>query len=920
MSAYHQSSSTASEVRLRAEVARAADILFPVWPIGTFIAVNPLGNLAQMPFGEAIAEAEHALGATCYPGPELFRRARAEGRIEDGDLRAAVERARSEGRLGGAAKSAGDPLAPPEAGAPELQAPSPRELLDRRDGGRRAAAVDAEIAKWCAAYLDEGESSWSMPGRELGFYRCWRELAVADASSRRLGAGDLRAAAQRLPDSPAEALGVALAELGVDDSARIAALRRLLARNHGWASAVRWQVERRHRPEHPIDLVDYLAVMSFYENALAVAAEERADPSLARPTPYDGEEDTRRVRLELWLDAYEWHYRDRLLADMARNDANGRTDERPRAQAIFCIDARSEGLRRHLESTGNYETLGFAGFFGLAIRHRPLGTAPGSGTAQCPVLLSPAAESTERPLVGSEAPAERWIAQLRSEAAGIEAFHQVKNDLSSKFALAEFCGWAFGPAAALRTLMPGLSPSARRPNLRTAPLVDRPTQMEAEAMAAELEREIVRELIRIHLGAGRAVPEHEIEQLRKHAMGGAEPPTRPRRSSRRRWTELLAALGQAGLDTRFHEDRVEEFGALGLSRAEQSQWARVALTMMGLTERFGRLVLLCGHGAGNVNNPFRSSLDCGACGGNHGGPNARLAAALLNSEPVREDLAATGIEIPTDTRFVAGLHDTTTDRVEMFDPEQVPVTHRGDLLELERDLARAGEGLSAERLVRLGAAPHGAARPASRKRSLDWAQIRPEWGLARNAAFIVGPREMTADLDLECRSFLHSYRAEVDPEGRALETILTAPLVVAEWINLQYYFSTVDPERFGAGDKTIHNVVGRRGVQLGAGGDLRIGLPRQAVFVGERPYHEAMRLLAVVQAPLGQISEIVSRNAVLREMLGGGWAAMCARERTGEPWQRLRRDLGWEPWRPADPGLLETQTATDGGAQWVATA
>ncbi len=225
----------------------------------------------------------------------------------------------------------------------------------------------------------------------------------------------------------------------------------------------------------------------------------------------------------------------------------------------------------------------------------------------------------------------------------------------------------------------------------------------------------------------------------------------------------------------------------------------------------------------------------------------------------------------------------------------MPVTHRSDLLHLRRDLAIAGRAQADERMRRLPGTGHG--RP--RMRARDWAQVRPEWGLARNAAFVIGPRSLTAGLDLECRAFLHSYRTEADPDGSGLETILTAPLVVAEWINLQYYFSTVDPDLFGAGDKTLHNVVGLHGVQTGPGGDLRIGLPRQATFAGERPYHEPMRLLAVVEAPRDRIGAIIDRNAILREMLGGGWVAMCARSDPNEDWFRLRRDLEWERWKPA---------------------
>ena len=50
----------------------------------------------------------------------------------------------------------------------------------------------------------------------------------------------------------------------------------------------------------------------------------------------------------------------------------------------MCIDVRSERFRRHLEALGPYETHGFAGFFGVAIRHE---AASGATSDQCPVLL-----------------------------------------------------------------------------------------------------------------------------------------------------------------------------------------------------------------------------------------------------------------------------------------------------------------------------------------------------------------------------------------------------------------------------------------------------------------------------------------------------------------------------------------------------
>jgi uncharacterized protein YbcC (UPF0753/DUF2309 family) len=131
-----------------------------------------------------------------------------------------------------------------------------------------------------------------------------------------------------------------------------------------------------------------------------------------------------------------------------------------------------------------------------------------------------------------------------------------------------------------------------------------------------------------------------------------------------------------------------------------------------------------------------------------------------------------------------------------------------------------------------------------------------------------------------------------------LETILTAPLVVAQWINCQYYFSTVAPAVFGAGTKTIHNVIGAVGVIAGHSGDLQLGLPWQSLCDGERLLHEPLRLLAVVEAPLERIDMIVERNPVLQQLFGNDWVALAARDNAEQPWQRWTR-AGWRPWTEA---------------------
>ncbi|OYU34047.1 YbcC family protein [Novosphingobium sp. PASSN1] len=315
------------------------------------------------------------------------------------------------------------------------------------------------------------------------------------------------------------------------------------------------------------------------------------------------------------------------------------------------------------------------------------------------------------------------------------------------------------------------------------------------------------------------------------------------------------------------------------------------LGAMSLTTDFAPLVLLIGHGANVVNNPHASGLHCGACGGYSGEVNARLLAGLLNDPLVRAGLLDRGIVIPAATLFVPALHDTTTDTVTLYSKDQPSEAHREAIAQAQGWLAAAAVLTRSERALRL---PRAAGDASVIKRSRDWSETRAEWALAGCKAFIAAPRARTAGRSLEGRAFLHDYVWQQDKGFGVLELIMTAPVVVASWISLQYYGSSVAPALFGGGNKLLHNVVGGIGVIEGNGGPLRAGLPWQSVHDGHKLMHEPLRLSVCIEAPREAMTAVLEKHANVRVLFENKWLHLFAIDDAGQLAWRYAGDLKWE--------------------------
>ncbi len=575
----------------------------------------------------------------------------------------------------------------------------------------------------------------------------------------------------------------------------------------------------------------------------------------------------------IWLRSMETRAMNWLLEGISLEPAPSR-DKRPFVQAAFCIDTRSERIRRHLEGVGDYQTFGIAGFFGVPLSLMELGK--GSEMHLCPVLLTPKNLVLE------------MSSAIRGDEAAVttleRAMHKLKESVLSPFVTVEAIGLLFGFDMIGKTLAPQAYSRWRRHLHEHKPgthlLLDKLSREQADSIVRAVQRAVIVEAAGQELDLEpQDISDGMVRELREAALGNAdlEPDlAADMKLDEARLREFVLRLRTVyRINSSFARLQFEQLGRIGFSLEEQAGFVRQALRSIGLTAGFSRFILLVGHGSTSMNNPYESALDCGACGGNHGLVSARVLAQMANKPAVRRRLAEDGLEIPDDAWFIPALHNTTTDEIALHDLELLPTSHLVYLDRLRTGLTSASRLCARERLPSLEFVPDrrdpAAALRGVRRNALDWSQVRPEWGLARNAYFVIGRRSLTQSLGLEGRAFLHSYDYRVDRNQRLLENILTGPLVVGQWINMEHYFSALDNERFGSGSKVYHNVAGRFGVMTGNLGDLRTGLPAQTVLDQGLPHHEPLRLITLIEAPIERARAAIDSVVSVKRLVRNGW-------------------------------------------------
>ncbi len=863
--------------QFREALNRAARVLPMQGPIGVFVHHNTLHAFEDSPFERAVIEAGHLFGAEPYMKEAVYRAELARGRIRREDIDAVLDAEpdavvftrlsrRSLRRLmltpGVREFDAATILWRAEQGdlAQDFKQAALRALFDaclarsvaHEDETAWPSPVDAVIHPWlirlCASFLDQGMAYWPMPRREKGFYESVRTLLGQPRGlfPRYLTGLDEEFRRQRnLVFSSTDAVLDYLDSERIDEADWESFLRAELLGLPGWAGLMRRLEEDPGLAEHespPASLTDFLAVrltMSRVASRMG-AAEAAPQESLLRT-----QEKRRLSRAARNYDAAR-------VVSLSAAEVTSLSDAE---WAAFVSEVKAcNGLERRRILHLAYERWHEREILrGLASHreYRGLSGVQVRPAAQVFFCIDEREESMRRALEEEDQEVETFSSAgffgVAVDYKGIDDPHG-----------AAFCPVVVKPRHAV----------IEQPKAEDAAMLD----------TRQWRRRLLGQFMRYSFLSSRTLVRG---WLSTSALGllSAVPLIgnllAPRRYAQLREWLNKAFLPQPRTELTLMRNTAQSQGAMtgllmGFAATEKSERVASVLRPAGLTQGFARVVVVLGHGSTSLNNPHESAHDCGACGGRRGGPNARLFAAMANRPEVRDLLGERGIDIPKETWFVGGYHDTCSDDVELFDLDVLPATHQADLARIRESLDKARARNAQERARRFDSCPAGAS-PAEalrhvEERSEHLAQPRPEYGHCTNAVCIVGRRSLTRGLFLDRRAFLASYDAGQDPDDRSLAALLAAVVPVCAGISLEYYFSFVDNDRYGCGTKLPHNVTGLVGVMDGHASDLRTGLPWQMVEI-----HEPVRMLFVIETTPERLMKVADASRSLRQLMEKRW-------------------------------------------------
>ncbi len=827
-------------------VRSASRVIVPLGPIESFVARSPWAGLEAQSFEQVARWLKEIRDVDMYPSASLLLKAKNQGEIDSKFLdkglqrwldtqalklprdvaerfcRAALQLDDLPAKLLAEARVKRLATKLNHLGLPEMKRRSLQTLsfrLQQQRGVEVEHDLNRHLIKWCKLYIGGSHAAWSLPNRSEGFYQAWHRLVQYDPALNR----SQRQLLKGWPSEATDALREALAALHIPPSQVQEYLEAHLLSLPGWAGMMLWHSQQ--------TLTEYLAVRISMEWALM-------ESFLPLPEQQSEEQALLTRLIAAWAHWGDFRVESWLQLSAAEQKARltlaYRFDDLVRRQ--LWLEAWEETYEERLQE--------------MILSKRSIAHEQQSVLAQLAFCIDTRSEPFRRAFEKA-GPFETF------GVAGFFGLPIETCELGHKHSHASLPA-ILKPQYQIKEVASQGDFESYQQRLRAVNSVKQTFQtMKQNLLTSLLLPEV-------------SGPWLSMQMLARSFF--------PRRAGR-----ALGKLGQewlrkpsTGLSLDF--ERMESGLPVGFSEEQKVYYVRQALKMMGLTENFAPLVVICGHGSQSTNNPYAASLDCGACGGASGAFNARVLATLCNQARVREALEHEGIVIPEDTIFVAAEHITTTNELRWLYVPKLSEAAQEAFDRIRAALPEVSAHVNAEQLAQL---PHHGVHVKKPKQEVqrlaeDWSEIRPEWGLARNAAFVIGTRRLTRECNLDGRVFLHTYHWQDDYDGALLSNIIAGPATVAQWINLQYYASTVAPHYFGSGNKATQTVTAGVGVMQGNASDLLFGLPWQSVMKSDEEfYHAPLRLLVVIEAPNEYVDRLMEHDAAFRQKVQNGWIRLA---------------------------------------------
>ncbi|WP_251551183.1 DUF2309 domain-containing protein [Neobacillus muris] len=843
------------ELDLQDLVKAASSVIAPLGPIRQFAARSPWSGLEQETFEQIARQFKDLCDIELFPNESVLQSARNRGEIDGKFLDEGLQN-----WLGQHSFELPRTAVEPFCRAALMENPPPNDLITLPDvkrlanklsglkshlkarpsvkpvcqrfeqiGGEWALKdLNRHMIKWCKLFLDESQAVWPMPNRENGFYQAWRQLASLDPALKL----EARTQIKNLPNEADMALKAALSQLEISHSETREYLEAHLLALPGWAGMMLWRTEQQTKNRSL--LMDYLAVRISMELVLL-------KPFLPLPKQRREEQELLEPFIAAWL-----HWGNLPINGWYQLPA---AEQKARLNLAWQFDKMVRN-RLWLEAwEKTYEK---------QLREKI-------------VLVQQLAAEPKMPSIAQFV----FCIDVRSE-----PFRRKLEQIGGfeTFGAAGFFGLPIETCK--------LDHHHSHPSL---PVMSKPQFKVMEYLPDFQYKSFHERLQTVHslkgtfktmkhnLLASLLLPEVSGPWLSMQTLARTFLPRGAGRTFRKLIdTWMMKPDVELSLDRTEHP---ETELPIGFSEDEKIQYAKQALKTIGLTDHFAPFVVICGHGSRSVNNPYAASIDCGACGGASSAFNARVLAELCNLPHVRLALKAEGILIPEDTVFAAAEHITTLDELHWVYLPKLSDQAEEALTRIQAVLPKVSEEANTERISKLPNLKTKIKHPKmeAQRLSEDWSEIRPEWGLAGNAAFIIGERSLTEACDLEGRVFLHNYNWIKDKNGALLAGIIAGPATVSQWINLQYYASSVAPHFYGSGNKATQTVTAGIGVMQGNGSDLLTGLPWQSVMQSDHTlYHAPIRLLVVIQAPTEYVERLLNQDPAFKQKVQNGWLRLAS--------------------------------------------